>query len=182
MFQEYVSKQNALQDLSNELSSKMRSLYTENVFLTWRWWLCLALTIGPWIVWIIIRKKDSTARLLFSGLITIPIAMILDDIGVELNFWDYNVDVDAINPSFLLWDMTILPVTTMLLLQFKQKIHPVIKALFLAGLASFIIEPLFAWMNFYDPEKWMYIYSFPIYAAIYLLAYLSSTRKSFEKT
>jgi hypothetical protein len=179
-FEEYLIKLNALQDLSDKLNIEMRKLYSDNVFLTWRWWLCFALTIIPWVLWIIFRKKGSSARLLFAGFLTVIISMYLDDIGVELNFWDYNVDFDAIDPSFILWDMTVLPVTTMFLLQVKPRIHPVFKAIALATLAAFIVEPFFAWMNYYDTEKWRFIYSFPIYIVIYLLAYLCSRAKTFE--
>jgi hypothetical protein len=97
-----------------------------------------------------------------------------------LNLWDYHVDIDAINPSFIMWDMTLLPIVTMTFLQYKTNIHPAIKAVVFAGLASFVAEPLFAWMNFYDPELWRYVYSFPIFIIIYLLAHFCITRKSFE--
>lgn len=179
--QDYVSRLNALQDLISKLNADMRALYMDNIFLTWRWWLCFAMVVVPWVLWIIFRKKESTSRLLFAGFITVIIAMLLDDIGVELNLWDYNVDIDAINPSFILWDMTLLPIITMTFLQYKTSIKPIIKAIILAGLASFVMEPLFTWMDFYDPESWHYYYSFPIYIIIYLIAHFCSTRKSFEK-
>ena len=181
MFAEYVRKVNELQDACSKNSAMIRALYMEHVFLTWRWWLCFAMMVVPWILWIIFRKKDSTARLLFAGFFTTIVAMLLDDIGVELNYWDYHVDIDAINPSFLLWDMTLLPIATMTLLQFKPRIHPVYKAVVLGLLAAFVVEPPFARMDFYDPECWRHIYSFPIYVVIYLIAHLCATRVSFEK-
>jgi len=175
----YTNKLNSLQALSNKINGEMRALYMDNIFLTWRWWLCAAMTILPWVLWIIFRKKGSTSRLLFSGFVVIILSMLLDDIGVELNFWDYHVDIDAINPSFILWDMSVLPVVTMTFLQYKTNINPLIKALVFAGLASFVVEPFFAWMNFYDPEKWKHLYSFPVFIIIYLLAHFCSLRKSF---
>lgn len=159
----------------------MRALYMEHVFLTWRWWLCFALAVIPWILWIIFRKKESTSRLLFSGFVVTFISMFLDDIGVELNYWDYHVDIDAINPSFLLWDMSVLPVVTMTFLQYKRNVSPIIKAVVFSGVASFVVEPLLTWMKFYDPENWKYYYSFPLYIVIYLIAHFSSGRNSFEK-
>jgi len=181
MFNDYVDKLNNLQALSNKINIEMRALYMDNVFLTWRWWLCFLLTIIPWVLWIIFRKKESTARLLFAGFIVIIISMLLDDIGVELNFWDYNVDFDAINPSFFLWDMSLLPVVTMVLLQYKNNIKSIYKALIYSGLASFVVEPIFAWLKYYDREIWKSYYSFPIFIIIYFIANYCSTRISFEK-
>lgn len=181
MFNDYVDNLNRLQELIEKLSAETRALYMESIFLTWRWWLCFGLTVIPWAVWLLFRKKESTFRLLLAGFSTVMISMLLDDIGVELNFWDYNVDIDAINPSFLLWDMSVLPVVTMFFLQIKPDFNPLIKALIFSGTASFIVEPLFCRMKFYDPEIWRYIYSFPIYILIYLIAHYCSRRQTFER-
>ncbi len=181
MFKDYVDKLNDLQDLISKLSAETRTLFMEDIFLTWRWWLCFGLTVIPWILWLIFRKKESTVRLLFAGFSTMFISMLLDDVGVELNFWDYNVDFDAINPSFILWDMSVLPVVTMIFLQIKPDASPILKSIIFSGTASFIVEPLFTLMAFYDPELWRYLYSFPIYIVIYMIAHYCSRRESFAK-
>lgn len=181
MFRDYVHKLNELQDLLSKLSTETRSHFMENIFLTWRWWLCFGLTVIPWILWFVFKKKESTARLLFAGFSAMVISMLLDDIGVELNLWNYNVDFDAINPSFILWDMSVLPVVTMFFLQIKPDVSPVLKALIFSGTASFIVEPVFTLMDFYDPESWRYLYSFPIYIVIYMIAHYCSRRESFGK-
>lgn len=180
IFEDYVNKLNELQELNLKINEQMQSLFMNYVFLTWRWWLFLALFVIPWILWIIFRNRKSTARLLFAGFAVIIVASFLDDIGVNLGLWNYNIDVDSFIPCFITWDMTLLPVFTMAFLQIKPKINPIIKALVFSGIASFIAEPLFIWMSFYDPTKWKHIYSFPIFVIIYLVAHLCFTRKSFD--
>jgi hypothetical protein len=139
------------------------------------------LTILPWILWIKIRKKESTDRLLFSGFIVLIISSWLDFMGSELGFWAYLVDVDPLSPSFVAYDFTLIPVSVMLLLQYKPNINPLLKAIVFSGVASFIFQPLLVWLGFYDPKIWKHYYSFPILIAIYLIADFSVKRKNFEK-
>jgi hypothetical protein len=181
MFDAYAKKLNRLYDLSNNISIEIRSLWMNNIFLSWRWFLCLAMTIIPWVLWILFRKKESSARLLFAAAVVIFSSMLLDDIGVELNIWSYNVDIDAITPSFLMWDMSVLPVVVMTFLQYKPKINPIIKAIIFSGLASFVVQPIFTWINFYEPGKWRHYYSFPLLFSLYLIAHYCTTRKTFER-
>lgn len=181
MFHEYTKNLQSLYDISDKYSHQIRELWMSNVFLTWRWYLCLAITIVSWVIWIIFRKKDSTARLLLAGSVVTFIAMIMDDIGVELSIWSYNVDIDAITPSFIMWDMSVLPVVTMLFLQYKPNVNPFIKAVIYSGLGSFVAQPLISLIGFYAPGEWKHYYSFPILIAIYLIANFCVTRPSFEK-
>jgi hypothetical protein len=67
----------------------------------------------------------------------------------------------------------------MLLLQWKAEMNALIKACLFGGIAAFVGEPLFDWLEFYEPKEWKSIYSFPILTIIYLLAHYLSRRKSF---
>ncbi|WP_246943731.1 CBO0543 family protein [Bacillus pinisoli] len=161
-------------------NSKLFALWCEYTVFTWEWWLQLLLTILPWVLWLKLRKVDSTDRLLYSGLFVIIITCWLDFLGVTLGLWYYKHKLIPLLPSYLPWDFCIFPVIVMLMLQYKQNVHPFIKALFFGGFAAFVGEPLFIWLDLYEPVKWETYYSFPIYILIYLVAYWISKRDQFN--
>jgi predicted PurR-regulated permease PerM len=69
----------------------------------------------------------------------------------------------------------------MTFIQFKPKINPFIKAAVFAGIAAFVLEPLAEWLKLYIMIAWKHIYSFPIFAAIYLAADWLAKRGRFYK-
>lgn len=181
MFSEYVKKLMNLNELLDKINSDIRTIMVNNLFFTWRWWLGLALTIVPWIIWFRIRKKDSTSRLLFAGFITLILSSYMDIVGQQLGLWVYYVDIEPINPSFEMFDFSLLPITTMLFLQYKPNISPIIKSVVYSVTGSFIIQPLFIFLKFYNPVHWKNFYSIPFLIVIYLTAHYCVTRKSFSK-
>ncbi|WP_417897822.1 CBO0543 family protein [Bacillus haimaensis] len=155
--------------------------WADYVVFTWRWWLLLGLTLIPWIIWLVYRKKESTHRLLFVGFFTIFISLWLDSMGTQLGWWYYKYELIPFTPSFKPWDFSLLPVTTMFFLQFKPSINPFIKGLVYAAIIAFIAEPLFLWLGYYVYPNWEYIYSFFIYFIIYLISHFIVTRNKFER-
>lgn len=173
---EVVKKQYLKVDKAND---ELVRLWYENNFLQWEWWLGLVLTLLPWLIWLKLRPKESTDRLLYVGLFIIIISCWLDFVGVTLGLWYYPYKVLPTIPSYAPYDMSLLPVTVMLLLQYKQHISPYIKAIFFALLASFVGEPFFRWVNLYGEIQWNSFYSFPCYIFLYLFAYWLSQRNGF---
>ncbi len=181
MNNEYFEK---IQDLHNSVTreySDIIHLWFTDCFSTWQWWLSLAILVIPWAVWIRFRKKESTCRLLFAGLIIIVISTHLDTIGVLCGIWSYNIDIVMIFPCLVIYDLSLLPVATMFFLQYKPTLNPFIKAVIYSGIASFVFQPIFTWMRFYNPQYWKHYYSFPIFILLYLLAHFCITRKSFKE-
>lgn len=146
----------------------------------WEFWLSVALSIIPWIVWIILRKRGSEARLLLAGSFGLSVASWLDFLGLVFGFWHYSGRVLPTIPTFLPWDFTLIPVSLMLWLQFRPTLNPFLKAVIYSALTSFVGEPFFEWLGLYTIVKWSVVYSFPIYIFIYLIAYRISNAKSFE--
>lgn len=148
---------------------------------TWRWWLQLFLTVVPWILWLIIRKKESSDRLLYAGFFTLIISSWLDFMGVLFHIWGYRFDIVPFAPAYITFDFTLVPVSIMLFLQYKPKTKPIYKGIVFSFLTSFIIQPIFVIIGFYDPRNWKHYYSFPIFLLIYLIADWISKRNKFEK-
>jgi hypothetical protein len=145
-------------------------LWKEHILFTWGWWLNVFLLIGPWVLWFLLRNKESVDRLLHAGLFIALISLVLDFAGSKLALWYYPVELI---PTFLdiPWDLSLGPVMVMFFLQYKPNFSPVLKAITAALLISFVYEPTVVWLGLYYPIKWKYIYSVPVYIILYLLAH-----------
>lgn len=165
-------KQNKLLDevynILKQDNIKLTDIWLTQIVFSWRWCIEVALAIIPWLVWIKIRKKKDTARLLFVGLVASILSNFLDIIGASYNFWHYDWKDFPFIPIYMPWDFTLFPVSVMIMLQFKPKINKYIKTVFFSFLCSFIFEPLFSWLSMYHMVNWKYWYSFIIYIPIYL--------------
>lgn len=170
-----IKKQYEIVDKAN---TEIFHLWYENSFLGWEWWVNILLTFLPWIIWLKLRPKESSDRLLYIGFLVIIITCWFDFLGVTLGLWIYIHKVLPTIPSYAPFDFSIFPVTIMLLLQYKQHISPFLKALFFAIIGSFVGEPIFKWIGFYEEIHWSSFYSFPIYFLLFLFAYWVSKRRN----
>ncbi|WP_205516326.1 CBO0543 family protein [Paenibacillus sp. SYP-B3998] len=154
-----------------------------NTFLfTWRWWLGIALFIVPWIVWIIFRKKESTDRLLYAGLSSILLGLIIEMFALSMGMWSYPVKfIPNAGLAFLPYHFSTLPVGVMFTLQWMPKINAVLKGILLGIVCAYGIEPFFAKSGFYNPKNWYYFYDVFIYFFIYMVANWLSSRNYFDQ-
>lgn len=115
-----------------------------------------------------------------AGFFVSTVAILLDIIGGGLELWAYPVRVIPIIACFIPWDISALPVVTMLFLQLLPKINPFIKGAVYAFSGAFICEPLAIKFGFASEPHWRKIYSFPIIFGIYLLSHVIAKRKTYE--
>lgn len=171
MTQEMLMEMNRIYNQYNDVHNEIENLWREKIVFTWHWWLDLALAVLPWILWVIVRDKKRQHQLLYAGFFTMLIASVLCMAGVSQNAWNYNTMLVAYFPEFLPWDLTIMPVVTMLFLQYLPKISPWLKGVAFGVIAAYVVEPVFIWLGMYEPSGWEHHYSLPIYFAIYMIAY-----------
>jgi hypothetical protein len=150
------------------------------VLFSWHWWLDVALAVLPWVLWLIVRRRDQQRRLLFAGLATALLATYLDTIGMSRGWWTYYTWVLPLMPEYLPWDLSVMPVTAMLFYQYKQNWNPWLKAAIFGVFGAFISEPLFEWIGIYKTITWQYWYSLPIYIAVFMLGYAIFMRRSLK--
>ncbi|WP_078410526.1 CBO0543 family protein [Priestia abyssalis] len=160
---------------------KDHKIWFDYVFLSWPWWLGVMLTMVPWAFWWKFRKKESTSRLLYGAFFIIIISMFLDSFGTELGFWDYRYEPIPFLPSFLPWDLSLLPVSFLVLVQIKPNLSPISKAIFYSTFSTLIGEPFFEWLGFYKVINWNPFFSLPIHFLIFLIGYSLVTSENFEK-
>jgi len=153
--------------------------WAEHVFLTPLWWFGFALTVIPWILFLRFRTKQNTDRLLYAGFFVMVVSLTLDVTGDQLGLWNYRFNVIPFLPTYAPWDLTLIPVTVMWLLQFKPRIHPLVKGAAFALLTAYVGEPFFNRIGIYEPARWEFTYSVPIYFFIYYIAHLLINGKTF---
>lgn len=163
----------------SEANSQYISLWKEEIVFTWRWWVSVIMTILPWILWILFRKKESTARLLGAGFLTMFIAAWMDFIGVDLGLWYYPIDSIPFVPSYIPYDFCVLPVSVMFLIQYKPHISPYWKGAVFTSFNTLLAEPALEYLEFYEEFHWNIWCSLPIYFAIYVLVSWYCHRQSY---
>ena len=157
-------------------------IWKEDMFLTWRWWLNVLLLLSPWLLWLIVRKKESTNRLLLAGLFVYVITSTLNSIGIAFGLWFYlYTPFPYIHTFFMPWDFSAFPVMVMILIQYKPQFNVYVKALFFALVSAFVFEPLFIKLNVYVIVHWKLYYGVPIYFFIYVVAHRVSKRGHFKE-
>lgn len=149
---------------------ELYAFWEESVLFTWRWWFKLSMLFVPWALWFALRKKESSGRLMTAGLFVMALALFLDSVGITLGLWFYPTVIVPLLPEALSFNLSVLPVVTMLSIQFFPRMKPLYKAVPYAAAGAFVFEPLMVWMGLYEPIHWKHIYTFPVLIGIYLIA------------
>lgn len=162
-FQDVVKAQHALTEIRH-------AYFLHKVLFSPQWWLLVSSLILPWLVWWFIVDKRRITLILLYGCFVMVTSVTLDMVGGDLLFWEYPYKVIPWGPRLNTADLSILPVTFMLIYQFFNSWRAFIYAHIVnAALFAFIGEPLLNWLNIYVPLLWKHIYSFPAYIALPLL-------------
>ncbi len=170
-----IEKIDKLSKEQHQLTDKVVDLWAGEVFLTWRWWFGVIVSILVWTFWIKFHKKNSTVRLLTAGFFVMFISVSLDSLGVQIGLWSYRYEVFPFIPAYLPWDLALMPVIIMSLIQLFPSLSINMKALLFGVVTSFVGEPLVVWIDIYKPIHWKNYYSFPIYILIYYIAHRITT-------
>ncbi|WP_078543536.1 CBO0543 family protein [Litchfieldia alkalitelluris] len=174
-------KMDALARQNTELVEKVIVIWKDEVVFSWRWWFGVAISVLAWVSWWVVHKKESRYRLLTAGFFVMLISLVLDSMGVQLGLWSYRYEVTPFMPAYLPYDLALMPVTIMILIQVKPRSSPVVKGIIFAALSSVIGEPGIVWLDLYKPIHWKIYYSLPIYFIIYLIAHWLTSRQQYEK-
>ncbi|MEM5014525.1 hypothetical protein WKH57_27840 [Niallia taxi] len=93
-------KQENVNDLIDEnieqihkLIQEKINIWSEYVLFSRLWWLGVGLSVIPWIIWFIVRKKESTDRILYAGFFVVVISLALDIVGDQYSLWHYRYNV-----------------------------------------------------------------------------------------
>jgi hypothetical protein len=132
--------------------------------------LLLAMLILPWFLWWKLVDKTRFLEIIIFGLLICTAATLLDEVGCQLNWWDYRYDIEPLFPRLIPMNFTMLPVWYMLIYQYFTQWKSFITANIIASaLLSFIGEPALAMTGIYVMLDWKHYYSFPIYIILALI-------------
>ncbi|HWP97711.1 MAG TPA: CBO0543 family protein [Syntrophomonadaceae bacterium] len=152
--------------------ARVENWRSEDLF-TWQWWLLMAVLFIPWLLWWKYSDKKRLLEIGLFGLIIIIVSSYLDAVLTELGLWLYNFWVGPLNPTLLPIDFSLIPVVYMFIYQrYNDWKHFFIAMLIVSAFFSFIGEASLVWLGIYELHGWRYVYSFPIYAAIGMIARL----------
>jgi xanthine/uracil permease len=154
-------------------------VWKELILFSWQWWFGVLLSFVLVILWLKIRRKDSTDRLIYAGIMVASLATFLDITGTFFGLWKYSYEVLPWGPWYFPWDYVLIPISVMLLLQVKPNVSPLLKALLFATVSTFIGLPVFDFLGLYQPLEWKYIYSFPIQVIIYLVGHYFAYKRKY---
>lgn len=82
-------------------------LFVNQILFTFGWWFKFGEAVLPWLLWIFIRNKKSTSRLLFAGFFVILVSSYLDFLVISYGLWRYPIMLTPTIPSFFPWDITL---------------------------------------------------------------------------
>lgn len=134
---------------------------------TFQFWFLIAMLIIPWIIWFKLVDKKKFFEIFIYGLLVLTVATFLDEIGCQLNLWEYRYDIEPLFPRLIPMNFTMLPVIYMLIYQYFPKWKSFITVnIFTGVLLAYVGEPIFMALKIYVLINWKHIYSFPIYILI----------------
>lgn len=150
--------------LFKQLTAVDIEYWTEQVVFSFEWWLLVGIFLIPWIVWWKSVAKGRLFEISTFGSIILIIAMVLDAIGVKYCLWNYPYRLTPLMHPALPFDLSVIPVTYMLLYQYLGGWKKfAIGTLLTAFVFAFVAEPLLVMLNLYQPLHWSHSYSLPIY-------------------
>jgi hypothetical protein len=150
-----------ISDLQSQLIPLKINFWIQNDLFKLHWWILLIVTILPWFIWWKYVDRSKFNMLITYGLLWMIISTLLDDIGISLGLWQYPLELFSFVPPLFPADITILPITYMLIFQYyPKKCSFFVAILSSAIIFAFIIEPIFIWFNFYRPSSsWKHYYT-----------------------
>lgn len=140
---------------------------------TWVWWLSLIVTVVFFLIWWKVVDRDRIMQISIHGLIVTILASFLDIAGVELVLWNYPIRVVPYHSLLFHANFIFFPVLFMLIYQyFPQWKRFIFVNTATSAILAFILEPLCARVNQYQPIRWNATYSFILYTVSVILSRL----------
>lgn len=167
-----MNKQDQLLDEIIALKDKLNELflqhYVKEELFSITWWISIALIVIPLIVWWKTVDKKRLMEIMIFGFACNMISSFLDVFLSDYLLWEYPVRVIPQVALLVPVDYVLVPVIGMIIYQTFPKWGPFLLVSTLTSAAmSFIGEPLAVAINMYKLISWQYVYSFPIYIAIF---------------
>ncbi len=163
MLNTYPSFEEILEVQNKVVAMQIQDWLKHDMF-TYQFWLLVILLVFPWFIWWKFADRKRLVEILLYGLFVATFATIFDELGAQLNLWEYPIDIEPLFPRLIPINLTALPVIYMFIYQYFSEWKSFLMAnVVMAAILSFIAENIFEWLGIYEMLKWEHYYSFPIY-------------------
>ncbi len=130
----------------------------------------MAVLIVPWFIWWKFVDRKRLMEILLYGFFVITVVTFFDEIGCQLNLWEYPYDIEPLFPRLIPVNSSALPVIYMFIYQYFSEWKPfIIASVLVSAVLSFVGENILEWVGIYVLLKWENYYSLPIYIIIGIL-------------
>lgn len=145
--------------------------YLSSELFSWLWWLSVAASIIPLVIWWKVVNKKRLLEICVFGLLMNISSTFLDSIGSTLVLWEYLVHIVPQSALMTPVDLVVVPVVFMIIYQkFGTWARFIGISTVAAAVIAFIAEPIAVYIGLYKPITWSCIYSFPLYILLAICA------------
>ncbi len=156
-----------IQELQSESIEMQIYSWTHNELFSFQWWLLMAIFIVPWFIWWKFVDRKRLKEILLYGFFVLTVVTFIDEVGCQLNLWEYQYDIEPLFPRLIPVNFTALPIIFMFIYQYFSEWKPfIIASVLMSAVLSFIAENILEWVGIYVLFKWENYYSMPIYIII----------------
>lgn len=154
-------------ELRRKIFSISSTTWENEMLFSLKWWALILVVLVVWYVWWRFVNKERFVEICLVGFIAGLLSTILNSIGVEFTLWGFPDQLIGSIRVINVLDLTIIPVSYMLIYQYCPKWKPYLSVVFMWGFSgSFIGQPIFSYLDLYQLIKWDYILSLPVYIFI----------------
>jgi hypothetical protein len=153
----------------------IKALLWQQNFLAFEWWFIVVAIMAAYFIWWKLTDKRRIIELLLYGSFIAVVRVIFDDWGISSGRWTYVIDLVPIGQSLFLNDLTIIPLSMMLIYQYSANWRTfVVWLAIVQGATSFLLWPLLITLGILKLHDWQlyYSYIFVVATAIIMRAIL----------
>ena len=155
-----------IHQLRLQLWDLLYSQWKEHLFSAQWWFIVVIMAISYALWWKYVEKPRLLEILLFGCFISVA-RTIYEDLGVSMGFWTFPVRLVPLGISLFLNDLTVVPLTYMLVYQYSVSWKRfMIWSAIAEGIIAFIFHPLLSMLSIYKAWNWSNVYSFFIMMVI----------------
>lgn len=178
-----------LYSLRMEFWQKSYKHWVSQEIFSFPWFFNTVFLLVLYIVWIKLVDKNRIRELLLFGSLLAVASMLIDTIAVTVGLWEYNIRLFPISPAPFPFDLTVVPILYMIVMQYTSSWRDYfIGAVIAAAIFSYIIVGAYILLGIKTFYKFNLFYMFiltilvtVIIKAIYNWIVSIETRNSVKK-
>ncbi|UOQ95120.1 hypothetical protein MUO14_09410 [Halobacillus shinanisalinarum] len=150
-----------IERMTSTLHQMEMDYWIHHALFSFHWWVILVLNAVFLFLFLSFIDRQRILLITLAFMISYVITSILDDIGEYFQLWIYPYHFLQFLAPFTSVEFIIVPSIMALLYQTFSRWKSFLIADFIASLViSFIVQPIFVYLDFYKLNNWTYTYSF----------------------